>query len=350
MAEGSSTIKKMKGMERGRAMSLGGLEEMPKRKREETVEGNRKMMEEIFKKSRLTSRSPEKRKNVDEGGVEEMMRMWRGEMGELMEEIRGMRGWREELKQMKEELKEGIREQGGWMKEEMETLRRDLREREMKWKEEKEELRKSIMELEMKVKALEIEGEGKGKRSEADNSEGKGGGRVEKRIWRMERKLEMKEREERRRNIVIKGLEVKEGKRREVVEKVLGVMGVNTEIEGIWRVGKGGEMGREMVVVKFREERMRNEVLEKRSLLKGRKEWIMEDWTWEERKMRWKLEEIAKREEKGGKQVRIGYGRIKVGDQWWRWDEEEEVLRDARGREMEREQGEEMGAKREGVR
>jgi len=52
--EGPGAIRKVKGMERGRTMSLGGLEEMAKRKREESGEGNRKMMEEIFKKSRLT--------------------------------------------------------------------------------------------------------------------------------------------------------------------------------------------------------------------------------------------------------------------------------------------------------
>jgi len=126
-------------------------------------------------------------------------------------------------------------------------------------------------------------------------------------------------------------------------------VGVKTEIEGIWRVGKGKEEGREMVVVKFRAEKIRNEVLESKRLLKGRKERITEDWTWEQRKMRWKLEEIARREERRGKQVRIGYGKIKTGEHWWRWDEEEEVLRDSRGKEKEREQGEEAGREREGV-
>jgi len=277
------------------------------------------------------------------------MRTWRGEIGEIMEEIRGMRGWREEFKQMREELKEGIREQGGWIREEMEALRRDMRERELKWKEEKEELKKCIRELEKKVEARGCWRQGeRGKGGEIDNGEGKGKGEVEKRVKKMERKLEMKEREERRRNIVIRGLEVREGKRREAVEEVLGIMGVKMEIEGIWRVGKGGEEGREIVVVKFRTEKIRNEVLERRRLLRGRKEKVTEDWTWEERKMRWKLEEIARREERRGKQVRIGYGRIKIGEQWWKWDEEEEVLRD-RGKEREGEQGEEAGREREGV-
>lgn len=39
--------------------------------------------------------------------------------------------------------------------------------------------------------------------------------------------------------------------------------------------------------------------------LKGRKEKIIEDWTWKERKMRSRLEEIAKNEERKGKKVWI---------------------------------------------
>jgi len=78
-------------------------------------------------------------------------------------------------------------------------------------------------------------------------------------------------------------------------------------------------------------EEQKKEVLRKKWRLKGRKEIIMEDWTWGERKMRWKLEEIAKKEEKEGRKIWIGYGKIRIGEQWWRWDEREEVLRDGKG-------------------
>lgn len=29
--------------------------------------------------------------------------------------------------------------------------------------------------------------------------------------------------------------------------------------------------------------------------------------------------------------VWVGYGRIRIGKQWWTWDEKEEMLRDSRG-------------------
>lgn len=34
--------------------------------------------------------------------------------------------------------------------------------------------------------------------------------------------------------------------------------------------------------------------------MKRRREKVMEDWTWKERRMRWKLKEIAKEEERKG--------------------------------------------------
>lgn len=80
----------------------------------------------------------------------------------------------------------------------------------------------------------------------------------------------------------------------------------------------------------------------KRKGLKGRKKKILEDWAWKERKMRWKLEEIAKREMGRGKSVWIGYGRIRIDEKWWRWIEEEEVLVDERGVVREEKQGEEL--------
>jgi len=37
-----------------------------------------------------------------------------------LEEIKGIKEWREEFKQMRNELKEGFREQGKWLREKME--------------------------------------------------------------------------------------------------------------------------------------------------------------------------------------------------------------------------------------
>jgi len=105
--------------------SIRSMDEHVKRKREEGEEGRGKE-EDIFKRSRMTERSP-----VREEGVMGMLR-------ELMEEMRGMR---KEMKEQREEIREEI----GMMKE-------GMREREENWRREREELRKEIEEIRRKMK------------------------------------------------------------------------------------------------------------------------------------------------------------------------------------------------------
>lgn len=69
-----------------------------------------------------------------------------------------------------------------------------------------------------------------------------------------------------------------------------------------------------MIFVKLGNEEQRREVMEKKKKLRGRKERIMEDWMWKERKVRWKLKDVARKEEKEGKKVWIGYGKIRIDE------------------------------------
>lgn len=117
---------------------------------------------------------------------------------------------------------------------------------------------------------------------------------MEGKIKELEKGLERKERKEKRKNIVIKGIKVKEGKRREVVEEMMKDIGMKVKIEEIRRL-KGNEEGEtEMIWVRLESEKQRREILEKKKNLKDRKERIVEDLTWKKRKMRWKLEDIVR--------------------------------------------------------
>lgn len=71
--------------------------------------------------------------------------------------------------------------------------------------------------------------------------------------------------------------------------------------------------------------------MENKKRLKGREERIDEDLTWEERKIRWKLREMTKRKEGEGRRVRIGDGGLQINGKWWKWSEEEEVLKNEAG-------------------
>lgn len=158
--------------------------------------------------------------------MEKMMRRWKREMVEVIGEMRGMR--------------EEIKEQRGELKKEMEEMRKEMREQERRWREEREEMRRTTGKLERRVERLE----GGGKAGiEWDRNEVE----IGKRLREMERKMEMKEREERRKNFLIKVLEVKEGKRREAVEEILKTLGVDIEIKEMRRIGRDGN--KEMILV-----------------------------------------------------------------------------------------------------
>jgi len=133
----------------------------------------------------------------------------------------------------------------------------------------------------------------------------------------------------------------------EEVEELMNRIGVEIKVREVWKIAGEKEKGREMVGIKVEEGEKRREILKKKKKLRGRKERIMEDWTWKERRMRWRLEEIAREEEGKGRKVRIGYGKIRIEEKWWRWDEEEEVLKDGKGNKIKERKGEEERGKKE---
>jgi len=221
-----------------------------------------------------------------------------------------LREWKEEMMGMMEGLEgiKEIKEQGKCLKEEIEGLRRDIGEKERRWREERKGLIESIKGLEDKIKIMEMELKKEGRRGKVEEGRKEEKAMVE-RVKKIEKRLESKERQDRRRNVMIKGLEVKEGKRREAVEEVFEKIGARVRIEKIKKLEKRDGIV-EIVCVRLESEEQKREVMRKKSKLRERKEKIMEDWTWKERRMRWKLEEIARKEmAKGGR-----YGMIRINE------------------------------------
>lgn len=90
----------------------------------------------------------------------------------------------------------------------------------------------------------------------------------------------MREREKRRKNIIIRGMEVKEGRRKEVIEGIIKDIGADVRVKEIKRLGGEKierEKDRKMVWLRLEDEEQRREVLKKKSRLRGRMERIMED-------------------------------------------------------------------------
>lgn len=94
---------------------------------------------------------------------------------------------------------------------------------------------------------------------------------MERKVKEIKKKLERKEREKRRKNLIIKGLEVRERKRKEAVEGLMKDIGAEVKIEEIWRIAKDRGREREIVEIKMENEEKRRKVWEKKKRLRGGK-------------------------------------------------------------------------------
>lgn len=217
---------------RERHKSTGFIKELI-RKREDTEEEREgDGGEEGLKRSSRTWNLTSKGEGNREGEIAGILGKWKTEIEGLLKEIGEGKCWREEIRKMSEEVKEGIREQGKNLRKELEGIRREFREREEGWREESEEMKNCIIGLQKKVERL--------KEKEMEKRED-GGSSIMRRVGEMETKLEVKEREERRKNIIIKRVEVREGRRKEAVEDLMRVIGAEIKIEEVRRIEEGIE-------------------------------------------------------------------------------------------------------------
>ena len=78
-------------------------------------------------------------------------------------------------------------------------------------------------------------------------------------------------------------------------------------------MGRGRTEGRETTIqVMMGDMEGKGEVMREKTKLRGRRERIEEDLTWKERRMQWRLQAIAKREERRGRWVKVGYGKVTI--------------------------------------
>lgn len=86
----------------------------------------------------------------------------------------------------------------------------------------------------------------------------------------MEKKMEMKNREERRKNLIIREIAVKERKRKKAIEGALKEIGAEVTVKEIRGIGDMNRKGREMIWVRLEDEAQRREVWSKKKYLRGK--------------------------------------------------------------------------------
>lgn len=88
-----------------------------------------------------------------------------------------------------------------------------------------------------------IKEKGRGDRREIEGS-------IEGRLKEVERNMERRENEKRRKNIIIRRVEIREGKRRKA-EEILKILGAKAKIKEIRRIGEMIEKDEKMMLIKL---------------------------------------------------------------------------------------------------
>ncbi|XP_053989896.1 uncharacterized protein LOC128882336 [Hylaeus volcanicus] len=285
---------------RERTGSLGNIEDLLKRGKRKEWGGEEEMevreVEEIFKRSKKVERTPEKL-GIGKAELEQMLRG-------LMEGMRKDIG--EDLKKIGKGVEEG-----------REEMLRQLSEMKESWERERAELRGKIEMLEKKVERLKL----KEKKEEGGETGEEERRELSKKVRELVTRIDKKEREGRRRNLIIKDVKVEGKGKEEVVEEIWGRIGVKEKIEEVRRIGKVDREGRGRLMVKMEGVEGKRKVMMARRKLKGRPERIEDDRTEEERRARWKIKREAERERREGQRVQIGYMKMWVNNELRRWDE-----------------------------
>lgn len=183
----------------------------------------------------------------------------------------------------------------GEIEEGLEKLQKMWNEWDSKWK--KESMWRRMNGLEKFIKEVN-EGTEKIEESEYES--------VKWKVRDLSRRVDVVEKEKRKRNVVIRGMNVgvMEGKR--AVEKVLAWVGVNVSVGMVKALGRGEYGVPKLWLVELGSEEEKMDVMRVKGRLKGSVIRIDEDRSWRDRRMVWLLRERAWTERASGKQVRMG--------------------------------------------
>lgn len=158
-------------------------------------------------------------------------------------------------------------------------------------------------------------------------------GRLKAQLMQQGRDIESLDRELRRKNLVIKGVNDKEDEKREETkeetEKILQKIGVNidmkTEIDEIKRLGRYKEGRQRPILMKLTTGNSKMRVLQKTKELKGTNVWIEEDYTKETQEERRRLIPHLKEARRQGLKAQLRYDKLLIEDKIYEAKELEEI-------------------------
>lgn len=288
---------------------------------------------QAFFKSRKTDRSPVfKRKEREEQNetaliLQAMKAMEKNLEGQLKKQNEELKNKMEEDKIEMRKVIEEVKNEVKRIKEneiQWEIDRKVIQAEIKKWEEENIAQKESIKNLEEKIKNLESQPE---QQEKATNSlENR---KQEERLLTLERNLEREEKEKRKSNIIIKG---KRFEKVNLIEEVKQFLADKLEVEAEIMFAKSIKMGQnENILAKIGSQQQKNEIMKAKAKLRSETEkiFIENDLTYEERNIQRKIKIMAQQQRNEGKEVKIGYQKLKIEDVWHKWDYKTATLKKA---------------------
>lgn len=146
---------------------------------------------------------------------------------------------------------------------------------------------------------------------------------LKQRIGYLENKIEKTDREKRKMNIIIKGKYFPENAKAEMVQKFLEEkIGVKTKLNEIQHVGTKGKGEKTIVRATVDNLDGKRMIMKNKKKLRGSNYYIDDDLTDAEQLIQKKIREIGKTEKSKGNKIIIAYQKIKIDEEWFRWDNE----------------------------
>lgn len=182
-----------------------------------------------------------------------------------------------------------------------------------------EKLMAMIQEMMSDIKELKAEMRGKEEKWEKEKEQ------LSNRISELEIKARKEEREKRKNNIIIKGLQTEhQNTQREVeklIEEKLQIPAKTLDAFKINKPGKGG-----IILVKMESWDKKQEMMKRAKKLKGTEIYLDHDLTIEDRKIQYEIRSIAKEENKKGNKTKIEYKKLVIEGVLYKWSEKEKGL------------------------
>lgn len=147
------------------------------------------------------------------------------------------------------------------------------------------------------------------------------------RINKLEENEELREKEKRKNNVMIYGLE-EEGEADVAVKKLASSLQVTIKIEEAVRLGNKMDGKKRPVLVKLHNWEEKKSLLTKKGILRATKSkvFIDDDLTKREREVQMRIKERAKEERLKGKKVLMRYQKLCIDGIWWMWNTEKAEL------------------------